>query len=233
LESAAKLIGVKPFASAVQIDYLTKGWEPSPDKAIRELSWKPLALAEGIDRYLLARRGAAEAAAAYKATTRAGEATGRINQPRLAPLKTIARLQLVTATGLLVYWPLFFTVGLAPADPPFGYFVFQHSFTVPDVILALAFIRAGTWLLSEDGVRRSRGRALSLVCSGALLFLGMLDISFNVLNSVYSLLHLDTIVEMAVNAWCIGFGALSALACAAPPSNDSRPSAVASQSDQD
>ena len=229
LESAAKLIGVKPFASAVQIDYLTKGWEPSPDKAIRELFWKPMALAEGIDRYLLARRGAAEAATAYKSAARTGEAAGRINQPRLAPLKTIARLQLVTAAGLLVYWPLFFTVGLAPAAPPFGYFVFQHSFTVPDVILALALIRAGTWLLSEDGVRRGRGRALSLVCSGALLFLGMLDISFNVLNSVYSLLSLDTIVEMAVNAWCIGFGALSALACAAPPSNDSLPS-VASQS---
>ncbi len=203
LEGAAKLIGVKPFASAVQLDYLTKGWEPSPGKAIRELSWKPLTLAEGIDRYLSARSDA-------------GEATASIKPSRRVPLAIIARLQLVTAAGLLVYWPLFFAVGLAPADPPFGYFVFQHSFTVPDIILALAFIRAGTWLLSQDGVRRSRGRALSLVCSGALLFLGMLDISFNVLNSFYSLLPLDTIVEMAVNAWCIGFGALSALKCSTP-----------------
>jgi hypothetical protein len=192
----------------VQLDYLTKGWEPSPAKAIRELSWKPLTLAEGIDRYLPARSDAAEATASIKPSRR-------------VPLAIIARLQLVTAAGLLVYWPLFFAVGLAPADPPFGYFVFQHSFAVPDIILALAFIRAGTWLLSQDGVRRSRGRALSLVCSGALLFLGMLDISFNVLNSFYSLLPLDTIVEMAVNAWCIGFGALSALKCAAPASHDS------------
>ena len=52
LEGAAKLIGVKPFASTVQLDYLTKGWEPSAAKAIRELSWKPLALVDGIDRYL-------------------------------------------------------------------------------------------------------------------------------------------------------------------------------------
>ena len=223
LKSASRLIGVKPFASAVQIDYLTKGWEPSSDKAIRELSWKSMALAEGIDRFLSARSSAGEGAPAYKSTTRGGEATGSINQPRRVPLKTIARLQLLTAAGLLVYWLLFFTVGLAPADPPFGYFVFEHSFTVPDIILALAFIRAGTWLLSEDGVRRRRGRALSLVCSGALLFLGMLDINFNVLNKLFSLLSLATIVEMAVNAWCIGFGALSALACAAPPSADRLP----------
>jgi hypothetical protein len=137
-------------------------------------------------------------------------------------LKTVARLQLLTAAGLLVFWLLFFTVGLAPAYPPFGYFVFEHSFTVADIILALAFIRAGTWLLSEDGVRRSRGRALSLVCSGALLFLGMLDISFDVLNSIFSLLSLTTIVAIVVDAWCIGFGVLSALSVASQLDRETR-----------
>ena len=159
------------------------------------------------------------------ATARGGEATGSIYQPGRVPLKTIARLQLLTAAGLLVFWLLFFTVGLAPEDPPFGYFVFEHSFTVPDIILALAFIRAGTWLLSEDGVRRSRGRALSLVCSGALLFLGMLDISFDVRNGYSSLLSLATIVAMSVNAWCIGFGVLSALSVASQPDRETRRSA--------
>ncbi len=220
LELASRLISVKPFASAVQIDYLTKGWEPSSEKAIRELSWKPMALAEGIDRFLSARSRAGEGAGAHKSTTRGGEATGSINQPRRVPLKTIARLQLLTAAGLLAYWLLFFTVGLAPADPPFGYFVFQHSFTVPDIILALAFMRAGTWLFSEDGMRRSRGRALSLVCSGGLLFLGTLDISFNVLNRLYSPFSLATILEMTVNGWCIGFGVLSALSVASQPDQD-------------
>jgi hypothetical protein len=52
------------------------------------------------------------------------------------------RGSLATAAGLLIYWPLFFTVGLAPPNPPAGYFVFQHSFTAPDIILALAFILA-------------------------------------------------------------------------------------------
>ena len=149
-------------------------------------------------------------------TSRDREATGSINQPTRVPLQTIGRLQLVTGAGLLVYWTLFFTVGLAPPEPPFGYFVFEHSFTIADTTLGLALIRAGTWLLSEDAVRQSRGRALSLVCSGALLFLGMLDISFNALNGVYSL-SVDGVVPMMINAWCIGFGALSAWACAKHP----------------
>jgi nucleoside-diphosphate-sugar epimerase len=52
LELGARLIRVKPLASAVQLDYLTKGWEPVPDKAIRELSWTPVSLQEGLRRFL-------------------------------------------------------------------------------------------------------------------------------------------------------------------------------------
>ncbi len=32
VETAGRLIGVKPFASTVQLEYLTKGWEPLPTK---------------------------------------------------------------------------------------------------------------------------------------------------------------------------------------------------------
>ncbi|MEI9900496.1 MAG: hypothetical protein WDN31_10655 [Hyphomicrobium sp.] len=168
-----------------------------------------MTLAAGIGRFLSEGSGSG----CGDAATAIGQPAKGIDQEERVSLKAIARLQLLTAAGLLVYWPLFFTVGLAPPDPPFGYFVFQHSFAVPDMILALAFIRAATWLLSEDAARRSRGRALALVCSGALLFLGMLDISFNVINDVYAL-HPDALVELAVNVWCIGFGALSAWICA-------------------
>jgi len=195
LEAAAKMIRVKPFASTVQLDYLTKGWEPIPNKAIRQLCWNPLPLSEGINRYL--------------STRHSGQAGG-------VPIHIIARMQFLTAAGLLIYWPLFFIVGLAPDVPPFGYYVFQHSFVVPDVILGLGCIRAASWLLSKDRNKRNLGRSLSLACSSALLFLGMLDVSFNVINGFYSLLPLDTIVESVVNVWCIGFGAMSAVACAAP-----------------
>ena len=200
LEGAAKRIGVKPFASTVQLDYLTKGWEPCPAKAIRELGWKPLPLIDGIDRYLLAK--------------------GAPGHLRSVTLKIIALLQFATAVGLLGYWALFYTVGLAPEDIPHGYFTFQRSFTGPDILLALAFFRAGTWLLSEDSGRRRHGRALTLVCAGAMLFLGMLDVSFNLLGSVYSVWSLDLAVEMAINAWCIGFGVLSALLCATSLGHD-------------
>ena len=122
-----------------------------------------------------------------------------------AHLKAFAWLQLITAGGLSLYWMLFFSVGLAPTAPPQGYFAFQHSFTFADILLSLAFVRAGLLLLSHDVARRNLGCALSRICSSALLFLGLLDVSFNLQNGIYAIVSLDMIIEIAINVWCIGF----------------------------
>lgn len=125
-------------------------------------------------------------------------------------IRFIARLELCTAAGLCLYWILYFTIGVAPQFPPPGYFAFQHSFTFADLILAVLLARAATYLLGADPVRRVFGRGLSLVCAGALLFLGGLDIRFNVQNGIYLTVSFDTILEVAVNIWCLGFGFLLA-----------------------
>jgi hypothetical protein len=49
-----------------------------------------------------------------------------------------------------------------------------------------------------------------------------LDISFDVLNSIFSLLSLTTIVAIVVDAWCIGFGVLSALSVASQLDRETR-----------
>jgi hypothetical protein len=122
------------------------------------------------------------------------------------PHRVIAILEIVTALGLGLFWLAFFTVGLAPANPPVGYFQFEHSFPVPDLLLAWLLLIAGRCLLDVRPERRRLGRALSLVGAGALMFLGVLDISFNVQNGMYAISLLDTLLALAVNAWCVGFG---------------------------
>lgn len=196
LEVMARITRIKPFASTVQIAFLTKGWKPDPSKAIRELGWKPLPLEEGISRFLAARRPSRD----DEAHTMTG----------LARVEFIAKLELLTAAGLLLYWILYFTTGVAPEHPPRGYFVFQNSFTFADLILAVLLARAATFLLGGDPIRRVIGRGLSLVCAGALLFLGGLDISFNLQNHIYLIWSFDMALEVAVNIWCLGFGFLLA-----------------------
>lgn len=121
-------------------------------------------------------------------------------------LKVIAVLELLTGAGLILFWIGFFTVGLAPENPPPCYFAYEHSFPLPDIILAVAFLLAGTLLLKN----RESGRILSLVCAGGLMFLGVLDFSFNVQNGVYRISTLDLVLNVFINIWCVGFGAFIA-----------------------
>jgi len=116
--------------------------------------------------------------------------------------RDIVILESLTALGLILFWIGFFTIGLAPATPPPGYFTYEHSFPLPDVILAAALM-AAAWQLPKG---TSLGRTLSLICAGALMFLGVLDFSFNIQNGMYVISALDLILNAFINLWCIVFG---------------------------
>jgi hypothetical protein len=117
-------------------------------------------------------------------------------------LKTIAVLELVTGVGVILFWIGFFTIGLAPENPPPCYFAYEHSFPLPDTILSIALIASGILLLNN----MEAGRTLALVCSGGLIFLGILDFSFNIQNGVYRISNMDLILNAFINIWCVVFG---------------------------
>ena len=122
-------------------------------------------------------------------------------------LKTIAVLELLTGVGLILFWIGFFTIGLAPKNPPQGYMEYEHSFPLPDGLLAILMLVAGTLLLLNN----PWGSHLSLVAAGALVFLGVLDFSFNIQNGVYKISKSDLILNAFINVWCVGFGIAIAL----------------------
>ena len=117
-------------------------------------------------------------------------------------VKTIAVFELLTALGIVLFWIGFFTIGLAPANPPQCYFAYEHSFPLPDILLAIALFFASMGLIKA----KPWGRSLSLVCAGSLLFLGILDFSFNIQNGVYAVSTLDLISNAFINIWCVIFG---------------------------
>jgi hypothetical protein len=117
--------------------------------------------------------------------------------------KLIGGLEIITGLGIAVFWILFFTVGLAPAAPPACYFRFEHSLVFPDAVLG-GLLVGGGWLLATG---KQLGRLLSLPAGGALFFLGIADASFNATNGIYSHDTLQIVQNVALNAWCIGFGA--------------------------
>ena len=117
-------------------------------------------------------------------------------------LKTIAVLEMLTGIGIILFWIGFFTIGLAPENPPPCYFAYEHSFPLPDIILSIAILASGILLLKN----KESGRTVSLVCSGGLMFLGLLDFSFNIQNGVYMVSTMDLILNAFINIWCVAFG---------------------------
>ena len=114
-----------------------------------------------------------------------------------------AWLMILTGAGILLFWIAFFSVNLVPENAPACYLAFEHSFPPPDGLLALGLIAAGLLVLRG----RPAGGRLSLVNAGGLLFLGVIDISFNLQNGIYGL-GLDELISMAaINIWCVAFGA--------------------------
>jgi hypothetical protein len=125
-------------------------------------------------------------------------------------MTAIAILELATGVGLILFWIGFFTIGLAPKDPPKGYMEYEHSFPLPDGLLALLMLAAGILLLLNN----PWGSHLSLIAAGALVFLGVLDFSFNIQNGVYKISKSDLILNAFINLWCVGFGIAIAIAVA-------------------
>ena len=117
-------------------------------------------------------------------------------------IKTIAVLQLVMALGLILFWVGFFTVGMAPENPPPCYLAYEHSFPVPDIIMAIALILSSVLLFKG----RPWGKAISLVCAGSLMFLGVLDMCFNYQNGVYTASTMDLVSNLFINIACVVLG---------------------------
>ena len=117
-------------------------------------------------------------------------------------MTTIAILELLTGVGLILFWIAFFTIGLAPKNPPKGYMEYEHSFPLPDGLLAILLLAAGILLLLNN----PWGSHLSLIAAGALVFLGVLDFSFNIQNGIYKISKGDLVLNAFLNIWCVVFG---------------------------
>jgi hypothetical protein len=116
--------------------------------------------------------------------------------------RLISVLEIVTAGGLSLFWLAFFTVGLVPENAPTCYFAYEHSFPLPDGLLAILLLVAGILLI----LNKPWGSKLSLVAAGALVFLGLLDFSFNIQNGIYMTSTIDLVLNAFINVWCVGFG---------------------------
>lgn len=118
--------------------------------------------------------------------------------------RVLGVLLLVTAVVTVGYWVDFFVRGTVQVVEEEWYLRFERAFPVADGFMALAALLAGIGLLQGADY----GVAFGLVAGGALLFLGLMDVTFNVQNGLFALLPRSAPMwaELVINVWSLVLG---------------------------
>jgi hypothetical protein len=112
----------------------------------------------------------------------------------------LAWMQRAFAAAVALFWFFF----LVDHDQlPLNVVDFEWCFVLPDLlwIVGLLWI-ASCWLLAGD----SRGRIASAAAGGALFYLGLLDVMFNLRHGQYTMPFSRGLLNATVNSGCILFG---------------------------
>jgi hypothetical protein len=108
--------------------------------------------------------------------------------------------QRAMAAAFVLFWILFWA---GHDDLPLNVVDFELCFVWPDLlwIVGLLWI-ASCWLLAGD----SRGKIASAAAGGALFYLGLLDVMFNLRHGQYTAPISRGLLNAIVNSGCMLFG---------------------------
>ncbi|MHA1775243.1 MAG: hypothetical protein ACTSWC_00630 [Promethearchaeota archaeon] len=115
----------------------------------------------------------------------------------------IAITQFIVAGGLILFWIYFFTSeNHNPKNTP-EYLAFERAFPIPDLFwLTPALIIAGISVIQKS----KWGVILTIGTGGSLIFLSLLDISFNLQHKGYTKSRMDALINLTINSICIIIG---------------------------
>ncbi len=117
----------------------------------------------------------------------------------------VAIMELAIAAGIISFWIAFFSTDLVSIDDPHLkeiYLAFESAFPVADIYLSILLIIGGIGLLKK----MSFGFLFSLLGGASLVFLRLLDISFNTQHGIYLLGIGEAVLNIFINSLCLGGG---------------------------
>ncbi|HEB34348.1 hypothetical protein LCGC14_2155140 [marine sediment metagenome] len=120
-------------------------------------------------------------------------------------VKFASIMELAIAVGIISFWIAFFSADLVNIDDPHLeeiYMAFESAFPVADISLSIVLIIGGIGLLKKMPF----GVLFSLLGGASLIFLGLLDVSFNTQQGIYLLGIGEAILNISINLLCLGGG---------------------------
>jgi len=116
----------------------------------------------------------------------------------------LAVLLIITALFTVYYWADFYLRGEVQVINEDWYMKFEKAFPIADLWMATCSLLGALGLLTGQGY----GSFFSLLAAGSLIFLALMDITFNIENNLYPLIGTSSqmVFELVINLWCLTLG---------------------------
>ena len=119
-------------------------------------------------------------------------------------LVTLSILLILSAVCCIYYWIDFYIKGAVQVVKEDWYIKFQKSFIIADLWMAISALVGATGLLTGQAY----GLLFALIAAASMIFLGLMDVTFNIQNNLYRLAGTSNQMkfEIFLNLWALGFG---------------------------
>ena len=117
----------------------------------------------------------------------------------------LAVLLIITGLFNIYYWADFYLRGGVQVLEDEWYIKFEKAFLIADLWgLSACSLIGALGLLTEQAY----GPFFSLLAAGSLIFLALMDITFNIQNGLYPLIALSNqmVIELVINLWALVLG---------------------------
>ena len=127
-----------------------------------------------------------------------------MSTPRPRGLVAAITYLAVAAVGTTAYWIVFFTSGAVQVQRDAAYLAFEKAFPLADGWMAAcaALAAVGLWR------RRPWGLLFGLLAASSLVFLGCMDMLWNLNTGSYAIASGAMTAEIVINVYCLAGGLL-------------------------
>lgn len=118
----------------------------------------------------------------------------------------LAVLQIILAVGIGGFWIFFFMVENKNPEKEEWYLKHERSFPLPDLgLISVCLIVAAAGLLTGERY----GIFFTIVSGGGLIFLGLIDLAFNLQNGLFKTKNMDAYMSIGIVSIVLVMGVLS------------------------
>lgn len=118
----------------------------------------------------------------------------------------LAILQIILAVGIAAFWIYFFMVENKNPEKEDWYLKHERSFPLPDLgLVTVCLLVAAVGLIIGERF----GIFFTIVAGGGLMFLGLIDLAFNLQNGLFKTKNMDAYMSIAIVAIVLIMGVLN------------------------